>query len=561
MRRKRLLLGLAVLAFVISFAAIRAASRPVFGDGKAKVVIERTPFFTEPEGTVDGSVRFSDDLTRWACTVERDGKKAVVVDGVEGPLCDEAGAWWEAYDWSGAGKPKDEIFYYTEFSPDGQHCAYTAKSNGRYCVVLDGTPGPEYDEVGFVGGAATDLGAAQVSQYFRISDDGRYFVYSARKGAKWVMVVSGVESPEYEPENNYHGIHWPHFSPDGKHIAHSGRRDGRAFAVVDGREGKAYDEVDTWSFRFSDDSAHVAYVAREREKWFVVLDDVEQARYDDVDVSPLSFNSGGTSYVAKRSGRSFVVCNGVEEEPHDEVEVIKFGDDGKPLVYWAKYGKRSFIMDHGVARNGYDGVSSFYVSDASQVLYKIHRGTKSCMVHNGIEGDWYDEVGYPCISAVGKRLAYKAKEGDKWRMVVDGVEYRRHESRPEFTFSPDGRHFFYSGQVSNKVIVDLARALNKLVGKQVFKESWHYWYEAVLDGRRLDRYDYIWPAFFTADGKHVVFVAKYGGEWSVFVDGCKAADVPRPFGYYTQREGGVIFPARGNDSVWQILTISAVDAS
>lgn len=59
----------------------------------------------------------------------------------------------------------DEIRW-LEFSPDGERFAYAARRGDRWQVVLDGVPGPEYDDVG----------------HPRFSEDSKTLAYGARSG-------------------------------------------------------------------------------------------------------------------------------------------------------------------------------------------------------------------------------------------------------------------------------------------------------------------------------------------------------------------------------------------
>jgi hypothetical protein len=51
------------------------------------------------------------------------------------------------------------------------------------------------------------------------------------------------------------------------------------------------------------------------------------------------------------------------------------------------------------------------------------------------------------ISPDGKRVAYMSKRGDKWRVVVDGLEGKEYDGimRDSAVFSPDSRRVAYVG--------------------------------------------------------------------------------------------------------------------
>jgi Tol biopolymer transport system component len=66
------------------------------------------------------------------------------------------------------------------FSVDGERLAYTAQTDGHYCVVTDGVQGEGYAAV----------------QALQFSPDGKHVVYQAKRKEMWVLVVDGVESRE-----------------------------------------------------------------------------------------------------------------------------------------------------------------------------------------------------------------------------------------------------------------------------------------------------------------------------------------------------------------------------
>jgi roadblock/LC7 domain-containing protein len=67
-------------------------------------------------------------------------------------------------------------------------------------VVVDGQPGPEYDEVWCP----------------VFSQDGKRVAYASKKDAKWLVVVDGQPGPDYD------WIIDMEFSPDGKSVAYNG---------------------------------------------------------------------------------------------------------------------------------------------------------------------------------------------------------------------------------------------------------------------------------------------------------------------------------------------------
>jgi Tol biopolymer transport system component len=128
-------------------------------------------------------------------------------------------------------------------------------------VVVDGTEGPEYDEIYAV----------------RFSADANRVAYVAQRDFKQRVVVDGVEGPEYDGIKNDSLV----LSPDGKRVAYvaikslgslSIARSEQCLVVLDGTPGREYHKIGPPLF--SPDSKRLAYVARNKysETCCVVID-------------------------------------------------------------------------------------------------------------------------------------------------------------------------------------------------------------------------------------------------------------------------------------------------
>lgn len=122
----------------------------------------------------------------------------------------------------------DWVFWDTiTFGVDGKHLGYLARKGergkGAKCFpVIDGQPGPEYDDVG---------------QYV-VSPRRAVLAFCARKGDQWVAVVDGKEEPASDSI-----IDMPVFSSDGKTLAWRAQRGSAWTVVVGGQTGRDYDEI------------------------------------------------------------------------------------------------------------------------------------------------------------------------------------------------------------------------------------------------------------------------------------------------------------------------------
>jgi dipeptidyl aminopeptidase/acylaminoacyl peptidase len=144
--------------------------------------------------------RFSPDGRRIAYAVRRGKQFVVVLDGQPGAEYDQVGLPRFHLDGRlthAARRGKTAILVtegaapeeHSEYSQigdpvlaaDGKHVAYWAYGGGKERVVLDGSAGKAYDELGWIG----------------FGPDSRHLAFEARLGSQWRLVVDGVEGPEY----------------------------------------------------------------------------------------------------------------------------------------------------------------------------------------------------------------------------------------------------------------------------------------------------------------------------------------------------------------------------
>jgi WD40-like Beta Propeller Repeat len=197
----------------------------------------------EPGAAVDAvhAVLFRADgrHVAWVATV--DDLDVVVLDGV--PVAAGAGIRPETV----AFAPVD-----SEASDERPGLAHVAPTpGGGERVVIDGAPGPVYDEVDRPVWSA----------------DGHRLGYAARRGDVWFVVVDGRERPGGSR------VTAPVFSPDGRRVAYLAHRGSAWVAVVDGRDHR-YDLVLEDTLAFSRDSRSWSVIAGDlaSERLFFVVD-------------------------------------------------------------------------------------------------------------------------------------------------------------------------------------------------------------------------------------------------------------------------------------------------
>ena len=196
-----------------------------------------------------------------------------------------------------------------------------------------------------------------------------------------------------------------------------------------------------------------------------------------------------------------------------EVEYSRvISDDQKHIAFTVKTNGGEFVMVDGVAGKTYKSILRMPLTEAGvqqqinfspdgrRVAYVAKRGEKFLVVVDGQEGPEYEglRVGAPNFSPDSRRLAYFAERGGKTLAVIDGVESKPFETSHAIApqFSPDSRHVVY--------VADH--------GKQM---------RVVVDGEETLESEYVDEPKFSKTGKRMVYTLAHENEFTVVIDGKK----------------------------------------
>lgn len=459
--------------------------------------------------------------------------RRVVVDGKEGPAFD--------YIWSGG----------LHFSDDGKHFAYTAERDGKRFVVVDGVESAPYERVttpasreykdrGFV---IAFQAARDGRQLFVVN--GQEFAEDDPKGREMFFGVEAGHPREVAREGKYF-VAWegtevgPFDEPigtslratprgEGRLVTFEGKRGGKQVAVVDGVEGKPYDYVGP--IYVSPGGGHVLYAARQGKEAFVVLDGKEGPKFSDIDIdygeSPFSPDGRHYAYAASNEDaadmRFLVVTDGKEGRLYDFISDVTYTPDGAHLLYLAFDRSRwkTFLVRDGEEVAAYEHLSANvlrFSPDGRRMYFRLRpleregqaaKGQEAVVVDGRLYS--YDDILDVEFSPDGRRFVLKGLRGRGWVMVVDDVEselYEREGKKGETVWSRDGRLAFSK---------DGGRMA--YVGRKGGKDF------VVLDGSASGaRYDSIANLDFTPDGRHVVYTARRAGKSLVVVDGAESRE-------------------------------------
>lgn len=208
------------------------------------------------------------------------------------------------------------------------------------------------------------------------------------------------------------------YSPDARRVAYVSEMNGAEYIVVDGVSGKGYDSIDINFRTFSPDSKRVAYVA-------VILGEKPPA-----------------------GNKRFVVIDGEEGDEYSAASVfnLTFSPDGKHIAYVAD----GHVFLDRVPVKGPEGIvksTPLFSPDSQHLVYIVDQDGKQSVVVDGVSSKQYDKIGTIAFSPDDRRLAYRAKAGKNWFMVVNEKEERQYEAGESdynpIVFSPDSNHLAY----------------------------------------------------------------------------------------------------------------------
>ena len=159
------------------------------------------------------------------------------------------------------------------------------------------------------------------------------------------------------------------------------------------------------------------------------------------------------------------------------------------------------------------------------------------IVLDGKRGRTYDgiSIGALAFSADSRHLAYAARRGDHWRIVVDGREQQPFDGIGALRYSPDSAHLVYAAQRGRRwhVVVDakVGPAFDALLGDSLlfggvrfaYAGSRGTGYHAVVDGAVGPRFDGIAGLTFSEGGAHVGYLGRRGALAFAVIDGVTSA--------------------------------------
>jgi hypothetical protein len=198
------------------------------------------------------------------------------------------------------------------------------------------------------------------------------------------------------------------------------------------------------------------------------------------------------AYYAQKGGKYSVWIGEQPGEEFDEVGVPRLGYDGKSLVHSATRDGKMFVVINGRRGPEFEAVwvgVNPISDDGNHVAYAAREHGNEFVIFDGNRGENFDEVSSPEVSPNGGTVAYQARKGRRWRMVIgDRKEEEFDHLLGEIEFSPCGKRIAYT-------------ACDEGAGNKSF---------VVLDSRKGPEFDQVCHMTFSPDGNVLAYGARAG---------------------------------------------------
>lgn len=182
-----------------------------------------------------------------------------------------------------------------------------------------------------------------------------------------------------------------------------------------------------------------------------------------------------------------------------------------------KFGPVYDQIRHAV-KGAYNSKEFRFSPDGSHIAYTARKGNKWVMVVDGVESPLYDSLREPCFSLDGKNLCYVAFRNNKSILVINGKESKEYYGiMPRYPYVLSRSPYIWVDDtycpfvMSDSGKIGYVASNGKLNG--VDQEF------AVIDGKPGPVYERIGPMEFTRDGSRCAYAARKNNKEFVVLDG------------------------------------------
>ncbi len=206
---------------------------------------------------------------------------------------------------------------------------------------------------------------------------------------------------------------------------------------------------------------------------------------------------------------------------------FEFSRDGRVIAQRIVSGGRTLIACRGKRSDLFDAVGPIAFSpDGSTIAYPARQGGEWFLVVNQSAGrEKFTSIGSPVFSPDGKHLAVQVRTADKASVMLDGVAGEGYLSVRDPLFCADSKHLAYAARGSRgwTLVLDgkeqgsyenlLEFAFNRSGSSLALRCRKGSKEVVQLDGKTLGEFDEIGSLLFLANDHDIVFSAELEGKW------------------------------------------------
>jgi sugar lactone lactonase YvrE len=347
-------------------------------------------------------------------------------------------------------------------SPDGEHYAVPAMRGTHEVVVIDGVDGPEFDHAGHT--------LATEALDFVFSADGKHSCYVAESGDNMVLVRDGKTAFMILTLKTLPG----------------GAKQGNAVKMVQRFVHNADDQMTGDAAGhlclMSPSGDHVAVLSNEANAsesgaTYMFLDGVKSPTYNFIDPNQVAFSAEKLVYAAQVTDHTWrLVVNDQPGPTYTGLKSLLVNDDNSHYAFIGAVDTSGWgVGVDGVLGKPRGDIQDMVLASNGRVSYVIAGHMNGATGQAGNSGLFIDQqfIGTPdhpfqkvdksglgkavsgtvLFSPDGKRVAYVKSVAGGVTPVIDGTVGKTYDSIRTIQFSPDSAHYFYVGSHSGDFVV------------------------------------------------------------------------------------------------------------
>jgi hypothetical protein len=213
-----------------------------------------------------------------------------------------------------------------------------------------------------------------------------------------------------------------------------------------GRDEPRYRAIGVGGVVFSGDGSRTAYAAERAGRWFMVLDGRPLGPWDGVAEPTFSRAGDRFAFLAQTGSLWQVVVDGVASPVAGSVktDTLRFSPDGRHVGWVATEDARCsrIVLDRilGTCR---EGIVSFRLTNAGPVAV-VQDGHSVALLQGNVLGPARDAISDWAISDDGRHVAYVARAGRQWEVLLDGRRLCIAPRIRDLVFGDDGNQLAFA---------------------------------------------------------------------------------------------------------------------